>query len=366
MSLRAVALVLASASALLATAFAVQARPAKRHAVPTSAARLAPEGPAYGERADVLRFAEEAAASEPTLDPGRVAQALATARYQPAVARFIMPAATPSAKNWAAYRARFVDARRIQAGQAFWQANEAWLRQAEARWGVPPQIVVAIIGIETLYGQQTGGFRAIDALATLSFDFPRGRSDRSAFFRDELRHLLVLAERAGVDPASLRGSYAGAMGMPQFMPSTWRQYAVDFDGDGRIDLHSDAADVIGSVAGYLAGYGWQRGLATHFDVVPPAAGPDLAVLLGPDILPSFTAAEFEARGALLTPAGRAHPGLLALVELSNGDAAPSHIAGTENFWAVTRYNWSSYYAMAVIELAQALDQAMSQRDTRVR
>ncbi len=344
-----------------------EARPPKHRAHSAgNAARVPAPGPLYGARDDVLRFAREAAAAEHTLNEAQVAEALAGARYQPAVARFIMPAATPSAKNWAAYRARFVDARRIQAGLAFWQANEAWLRQAEARWGVPPQIVVAIIGIETLYGQQTGGFRAIDALATLSFDFPRGRSDRSAFFRDELRHLLVLAERAGVDPASLRGSYAGAMGMPQFMPSTWRQYAVDFDGDGRIDLHSDAADVIGSVAGYLAGYGWQRGLATHFDVVPPAAGPDLAVLLGPDILPSFTAAEFEARGAVLTPAGRAHPGLLALVELSNGDAAPSHIAGTENFWAVTRYNWSSYYAMAVIELAQALDQAMSQRDTRVR
>jgi membrane-bound lytic murein transglycosylase B len=131
---------------------------------------------------------------------------------------------------------------------------------------------------------------------------------------------------------------------------------VDLDGDGHIDLQNSPADVVGSVAHYLATFGWQRGLATHFAVAVPVDASDRAALLAPDILPSFSAAQFTERGAVLDAAGRAHPGPLALVELQNGDRAPSYVAGTQNFYTVTRYNWSSYYALAVIELAQALVQ----------
>jgi membrane-bound lytic murein transglycosylase B len=221
---------------------------------------------------------------------------------------------------------------------------------------VPPEIVIGIVGVETAYGQQMGRFRVIDALATLSFDFPAGRKDRSAFFRDELENYLVVCEHERVNPLEWRGSYAGAIGMPQFMPSSILQHAVDFDGDEHIDLHADAADVIGSVANFLRDAGWQAGLPTHFEVATPVDTAQRAMLLGPDILPTFTASDFLAHGAALGDAAKAHGGKLALVELQNGDAAPSYVAGTSNFYAITRYNWSSYYAMAVIALGEAVKQ----------
>jgi membrane-bound lytic murein transglycosylase B len=199
-----------------------------------------------------------------------------------------------------------------------------------------------------------GSFRALDALATLAFDFPPGRRDRSEFFRSELENLLLLAHREKVEPASYMGSFAGALGLPQFMPGSLNRWAVDFDEDGHIDLHRNPADAIGSVAHYLAAFGWVRDMPTHYAVAAPVDVSDRAVLLAPDILPSFTPAQFSKRGAELPEPARQHDGLLALVELQNGDAAPSYVAGTSNFYAVTRYNWSSYYAMAVIELGQAV------------
>ena len=305
----------------------------------------APEPVAYGEREDVMRFADGAAerlGAEPQ------------ARLLPTVARLIMPPPAGTAKDWAAYRARFIEPRRIAAGLAFWRDNERWLDLAEERWGVPPAIVVGIVGVETIYGQHTGSFRVLDALATLSFDFPAGRRDRSGFFRDELEAFLRLARRDALDPLVPKGSYAGAIGLPQFMPSSILKYAIDFDADGRVDLHASAADVIGSVAHYLAEFGWQRGMPTHFGVAAPVEVRDRALMLVPDIVPSFDAAGFAERGAQLDAAGAAWPGKLALIELQNGDAAPSYVAGTENFYAITRYNWSSYYAMAVIELGEAI------------
>ena len=315
----------------------------------------APDVVTYGAREDVLRFADEAAQKH-GLEAQAIRQALAQARFVPSVARLIMPPPAGTAKNWAAYRARFVEPVRLRAGVEFWNANRRWLEQAEATYGVPAEIVVGIIGVETLYGVHLGSFRVIDALATLAFDFPPGRKDRSAFFRDELEQLFVLSAREGIDPTSVKGSYTGAFGMPQFMPSSFNKYAVDFDADGRIDLHRSSADVIGSVAHYLASFGWQRGLRPYFEVAAPVDSVDRAVLLGPDIVPSFTAREFTERGARLEDAALDVPGQLALVELQNGDAAPSYVAGTANFYAVTRYNWSSYYAMAVITLGEAVRQ----------
>jgi membrane-bound lytic murein transglycosylase B len=241
---------------------------------------------------------------------------------------------------------------------AFWRDQEAWLHEAQDRWGVPPELVVGIIGVETFFGRITGNFRVIDALATLAFDFPSGRRDRSGFFRSELEEFLVLCAREGADPQATKGSYAGAMGLPQFMPSSINRYAVDMDGDGHIDLHRNAADVIGSVAHYMAAFGWESGAPTHYPVAAPVDTADRAALLAPDIVPSFTPAQMAERGAELGNAGRAHDALLALVELQNGDAAPSYVAGTRNFWVITRYNWSSYYAMAVIELGAAVAAAL--------
>jgi len=320
------------------------------------------EGRVYGTRDDVLALAAQIAQQQ-GLDPGWVAGTLSQARMLPSVQRLMQPAPAGTAKNWAAYRARFVEPIRLRAGASFWRENARWLQEAEARYGVPAAIVVGIVGVETLYGRHMGGYRVIDALATLSLDFPAtARRDRSPFFREELGQFLLLCREQNEDPLALRGSYAGAMGLPQFMPSSRRRLAVDFDGDGRIDLNGSAADAIGSVAHYLAENGWQRGQPTHFEVTVPQATADRAVLLQPDILPSFSAAQFVERGAALDTAGREHAGLLALVELQNGEAAPSYVAGTQNFYAITRYNQSSYYAMAVIELGRTVEAVLRAAD----
>lgn len=357
-----VALVGATVGLWLATAaLPANAAPTKRPFTPTTTNT---PSPGYEHRADVSTFVRDIVQRHPELDDEVVATTLSEARYQPQVAKFILPAASPAAKNWKVYRSRFLDTLRVREGVNFWRDNETWLQQAEARWGVPARVIVAIIGVETIYGRQTGGFRAVDALATLAFDFPRGRSDRSEFFRDELEALFALASRDKVNPLSLKGSYAGALGMPQFMPSTWLKFAIDFDGDGRIDLHRSTPDVIGSVANYLAGHGWIKDMATHYDVLPPTTEADREALLAPDILPSFTAADMAQRGALLSPAGQQHTGKLALVELRNGVEAPSFVAGTDNFWVITRYNWSAYYAMAVIDLSESLAALKTVADNR--
>lgn len=287
------------------------------------------------------------------------------ARQLPGVIRLATPAPA-AAKNWAAYRARFIEPTRIEAGRRFWLEQRAALERAEASYGVPAWLVVGIIGVETYYGRHAGSYRVLDALATLSLDFPATHpraAERQAYFRGELETLLQLSREQGVAPDSWRGSYAGAMGLPQFMPGSWLQYAVDFDGDGRIDLRGSAADAIGSVANYLRQHGWQSGMPTHYPVSLEASEQGLATLLAPDIRPSFDAARFQALGARLDEPARQHAGPLALVELRNGDplqggASPSYVAGTENFYVVTRYNWSSYYALAVIELGQAVQAAL--------
>ena len=316
-----------------------------------------PDPVTYGRRDDVLALADQLAAQQ-GLAPDWARAQLAQARYQPAVARLIMPPPAGTAKNWAAYRARFIEPDRLRAGAAFWSAHESWLDAAEQRYGVPAAVVVGIIGVETFYGRVTGNFRVLDALATLSLDFPKGRKDRSAFFRDELGQFLKLAHTEQLVATAVKGSFAGAIGLGQFMPGSINRFAVDFDGNGHIDMAAGGAgsvpDAIGSVARYLAEHGWQRGMATHFTVKPPVDSADRAALLAPDILPSFSAGQLTDRGAELDLAGAAHIGPLALVELQNGDAAPSYVAGTQNFYAVTRYNRSSYYALAVIELGQAV------------
>jgi membrane-bound lytic murein transglycosylase B len=320
-----------------------------------AAGPAAPGGPRYADHPAAVAFVAEVAQRH-GLDSVLVLAQLGQAQRVEAVRRLIMPPPAGTAKNWVAYRARFIEPRRIAAGLAFWQQHARWLEAAQARWGVPAEFIVAIIGVETFYGRMMGSFRVIDALATLAFDFPSGRSDRSAFFRSELEAFFVMAAREGRDPLSLRGSHAGAMGLPQFMPSSINRWAVDFDGDGHIDLHANPADVVGSVARYLAEFGWVPGLPTHYGVAVPVDTSDRALLLAPDIRPTFTAAQFAERGAVLEADGRAHEGLLALVELQNGSLAPSYVAGTQNFWVITRYNWSSYYAMAVIDLAAELRQ----------
>lgn len=319
-----------------------------------SAARKPALGDAYATREDVMRWADDMAERR-DLDREWVRQAISQSHYLPGVPRLMLPPPAGTAKNWRVYRSRFIDPIRIRAGVGFWQANRATLERAEKEYGVPAEIIVGIIGVETIYGQQMGSYRVLDALATLAFDFPADHpraAARQEFFRGELEQFLTLASRTGQDPLAPLGSYAGAMGMPQFMPSSVVKYAVDFDGDGRIDLTGSPADVIGSVASYFKAFNWQNGQPTHYPVRFDDSRLDKDALLAPDILPTFSVASFTAKGAVLEGEALNHTGPLALVELQNGEAPASYVAGTENFYAITRYNWSSYYAMAVIELGR--------------
>jgi membrane-bound lytic murein transglycosylase B len=341
------------------------AKPAKaakaaKPARPARAAASPRQGPAYAGREDAMRFADDVAERR-NLDRDWTRRTIGQARLLPGVPRLMLPPPSGTPKNWTVYRSRFIDPLRIAAGVRFWQDHRATLERAEREYGVPAEIIVGIVGVETIYGRQMGSYRVIDALATLAFDFPDAHpraAARREFFQGELEQFLSLMSRTGDDPMAPLGSYAGANGMPQFMPSSIVKYAVDFDGDGRIDLSGSPADVIGSVASYFKAFDWKPGMPTHYSVKLEGTPADLDALLAPDILPTFSAASFAARGAALPPEGRAHAGPLALVELQNGQAEPLFLAGTENFYAITRYNWSSYYALAVIELGREVRAAM--------
>ncbi len=304
----------------------------------------------YTQRGDVREFIAEVAARN-HFEPAELTRVIERARHVPAVLRLIAPPTVTFKRSWAVYRERFLDPVRIAGGVAFWQENEAVLERATREFGVPPEIVVAIIGVETLYGRITGKFRIIDALVTLGFDDPR----RAAYFRSELEQFLIWTHDSAIDPLSVLGSYAGAIGLPQFMPGSIRNFAVDFDGDGVIKLRDSAADAIGSVANFLAVHGWQAGAPTHFNAIIEdydRIGP----LAQAGIEPSFSSADLARQGVIALPAAPA--GLsLALVDLPNGDDAPSYYLGARNFFVITRYNRSSFYAMAVLELAQALREA---------
>lgn len=350
-----------------------ETRTGKKHHAGTKAAKAAKPAPTrrqkaesvagtlpYAQRSDAMAFADDVA-DRRQLDREALRATLGQARLLPGVPKLMLPPSSPSAKNWQAYRARFVEPVRINAGVAFWQRHRNSLEQAEREFGVPASVIAGILGVETLYGQHMGNYRVIDALATLAFDFPASHpraAERQAYFRGELEQFLAYHQRSGTDALQPRGSYAGAMGMPQFMPSSWARYAVDFDGDGRIDLFNSPADAIGSVANYFKGYGWQTGLPVRYAMHFEPERLDKEALLLPDILPTFSPAQFAAKGAVLDE-GPVAPGTkLALIELHNGGAQPSYVAGTDNFYVITRYNWSSYYAMAVIELGEAIQAAL--------
>ena len=308
------------------------------------------------------RAAADSMAQNSALNRTWVRATLAQARMLPDVVRAVTPAKDPSVRNWQVYRERMVDRVRIEAGVQFWLRNAKTLERAERETGVPASVIVGILGVETIYGKHMGKYRVLDALATLAFDFPASHPKapaRAAYFLQELESFLVWCQATGRDPLAVRGSYAGAMGMAQFMPSSWQKYAVDFDADGRVDLFDNSKDAIGSIANYLAAFGWKAGMPTHYPVQLDATRLDLPALLEKDILPSMSPAQMAERGAIPQLQAMQHAGLLALIELVNGnDATPSYVAGTDNFYVVTRYNWSSFYALSVIELGEAVAREM--------
>ncbi len=249
-------------------------------------------------------------------------------------------------KTWAEYRPIFITDRRINQGVEFWRQHEAALTRAEQEYGVPAQVIVAIIGVETSYGGNTGSYRVIDALSTLGFDYP----PRAEFFRKELKQFLLLAREQQVDPLTLKGSYAGAMGLPQFMPSSFRAYAVDFDGDGHINIWTDPDDAIGSVASYFKRHGWVTGEA----VVSTAqiSGDQAEDGLTQGLDPVKTVGELRAMGWASHEAVRDDVPVTAF--RLEGEAGPEYWLGLPNFYVITRYNRSAMYAMAVHQLSDLL------------
>ncbi len=301
----------------------------------------------YSSREEVREFVREMAEAH-QFEPEELLSMFSRIRHDPSVIKYMEPAPTGFKRSWAVYRERFLDPLRQREGARFWRENEATIRRASEQYGVPEEIIVSIIGVETIYGRITGDYRVVDALTVLGFDYPR----RAAYFKSELEQFLLFARENSVDVFSVRGSFAGAIGLPQFMPGSIRRYAVDFDGDGRIDLRSSRADAIGSVARFLAAHGWQRGQATHFQL-SFADEQRLNPLVQAGIEPRFTRSELDAYG-VQGEFGLPEDTKVALIDLPNGDATTSYYLGAQNFFVITRYNRSSFYAMAVIELSRAL------------
>lgn len=261
------------------------------------------------------------------------------AQHLPEVIELISRPAT--IKPWLEYRAIFVNRKRVQFGLEFWDKYRQTLRRAERKYGVPQEIIVAVIGVETIYGRNAGNFRVLDALTTLAFDYPR----RADFFRSELENYLLLARDQQFDLLDVRGSYAGALGIPQFMPSSYRNYAVDFNGNTTIDLLREHHDAIGSVANYLQGYGWIRG-------EPVAARAQVDGELPAGEKTARTLAEWAAAG-ITTGANSEQAKLARLIDFTVEEGKEYWLA-FKNFEVITLYNNSDFYAMSVFQLAEEL------------
>ncbi len=318
--------------------------------IATSALGLALALPTFAaprDEAALAAFAAEVAA-EHGLDAAQVAATLDKARYQQSIIDAITRPA--EAKPWRDYRPIFLNDARIEKGRAFLAEHAEALARVEAETGVPAQVVVAILGVETNYGGITGKHSVLDALYTLGFHYP----PRQAFFRGELKHLFALAKEQGLDATALKGSYAGAMGWGQFIPSSYRAYARDGDGDGRVDLWNSLPDVFASVANYFAAHGWRSG--------EPVAVPALLE----DGREPYRPASLEAKYALAELAERGYspqsggvPDLAATVLNLEGRFGPEYWIAFRNFYVITRYNRSPLYALAVFQLSEMLGRSDS-------
>jgi membrane-bound lytic murein transglycosylase B len=278
--------------------------------------------------------------------------------YVEKVVKLINPAPSGKSKNWTAYKSRFVEPLRIRTGLLFWEKYETELRRAQVEFGVPPEIIVGILGVETIYGRSPGNIRVMDALTTLAFAYPEtaNREDRMRYFRDELEHILLYSRENNIDPLSVSGSFAGAIGYPQFMPSSIRRFAVDFDGDGRIDLRNSPADAIGSVASFLSQHGWTADLPLAYPVtVDKSAESEWKPLIGVVLAATNTTDEIGRAGVTL-PVDISPTLMVGLIDLEDGIYPTQYWLGSANFFAITKYNRSFYYAMAVIELSKAIKQ----------
>lgn len=339
-----------------------QGSPARK---PVAAPQASDEFANFTQWSEVAAFLDQMAFKH-GFDRAELEATLRQTRFVESAIRLMRPAPPGTPKNWAAYRARFIEPIRVNAGIAFWNAHQAALARAEQQYGVPAEIIVGIIGVETIYGRNTGSFRVMDAITTLAFAYPDTptRVARMDYFRGELENTLLLARDYDIDPFTLLGSYAGAIGLPQFMPGSILRYAVDFDGNEQIDLRNSPADAIGSVANFLVQHGWKRGEPIAFPVsvalAPDGASAPWQKFIGQGLKAKFSLDDLRASG--VTPVGAVPADKsYGLVDLQNGFNPTEYWLGTDNFFAITHYNRSYFYAMAVTDLASTVRAARGVR-----
>ena len=301
---------------------------------------------AYGERPEVKAFIRDMVQRHGFVESELAFLFSRVHRADQVIEAIQQPA--EKVRSWNFYRATFLDERRVADGIAFWRKHQGALARAERAYGVPAEIIVAIIGVETFYGRHTGRWRVVDALSTLAFDYPA----RAKFFRGELENYLLFARDGHIDVFATRGSYAGAMGLPQFMPGSARHYAVDFDRDGKVDLQRSATDAIGSVANFIKQHGWRKG---GLVMLQARVSGDAWRAFEGGFEPKQPVAKWLEAGVQIdkpTPELDALPAVL--IELTNPEGASDFRLGFRNFYVITRYNRSAMYAAAVNDLSQAL------------
>jgi len=277
-------------------------------------------------------------------DEGALRQIFAQLKTNDGVVKAINAPAT--SKPWYEFRNIFVTPTRTSAGVVFWNDNAEQLKRARDTYGVPEEIIVAILGVESIYGKRTGSFRVVDALYTLAFEMP----ERAAYFRGEMEQFLLLTRENGMDPATVKGSFAGAIGMPQFMPTSYRRFAVDFDSDGKINLWENLPDIIGSVANYLHHFGW---VADQPIVVPARlSGAEYKEIVDKGFKPHLTLAQMLPKG--VEPTETVPSELVAGLFTMEIEQGQEYWLAFNNFYVITRYNRSKNYALAVFQLANAI------------
>jgi membrane-bound lytic murein transglycosylase B len=371
LALAALLLFAGTAAAFAETTNAVpqtNARPTAAQAVQNPLPKLSRPNPAeaqlvlqrYADNTEVNTFIDDMV-SRYDFDATALHTLFVSANYSPTIAKLVLPAPSPAIKNWQVYRARFLDSVRINAGVKFWLENRATLERAYQQYGVPPEVIVGIIGVETMYGRYMGNFRVLDALTTLTFDYPDtpNRTEREKTFRKNLEDYLIWTRNVQIDPTTVRGSYTGAIGIPQFLPSSIVQYAVDFEGNDHIDLRTSTADAIGSVAHFLSEHGWSAGQPVVWKISHDAGSLGIAQAAAdgqPE--PHWPLAQLLRAGMLLDEPGLDMIGEAAtpvlVIDLPSPSEPTEYMLGLQNFYVLTRYNRSFFYALAVYQLGETV------------
>ena len=322
----------------------------------------------YADNPDVNAFIDDMVARY-DFDPTALHALFAGVNYSATAVKLVTPAPKPFVKNWRVYEARFLDPVRINAGVKFWRENRATLQRAYEQFGVPPEAVVGILGVETIYGRYMGNFRVLDVLTTLAFDYPNtpNRAEREMTFRKNLQDYLVWTRDAQLDPTTVLGSYTGAIGIPQFLPSSIVKYAVDYEGNRHIDLRASPADAIGSVANYLKENGWETGRPVIWHIGQDAGSIGIAQAAAdgqPE--PHWPLAQLLHAGMVLDEpkldlaSEESTP--VTIVDLPSPGRPTQYVLGLQNFYVLTRYNRSFFYALAVYELGQRVKASLEEAD----